>query len=177
MKDKKRIALSKRMSYILRHHPESHGVTLDPAGWVDLIALSGVMGVLQQDLIEVADNCEKRRFEIDGGKIRAAQGHSIDVDLGLEPIIPPAYLYHGTGAQHVTKIESEGITSQQRQHVHLSEGHSTAVKVGARHGKPVVLTVFAGAMHLEGMRLYQASNGVWLTEYVPPGFFTSKALD
>lgn len=169
--------ISKYLSLVLRHHPERVGVTLDPAGWADvddLIAASRRAGVpLDRAVLEriVADN-DKRRFAFsdDGGRIRANQGHSIPVDLGLEPLVPPGRLWHGTAESRLDAIRSEGLSPQSRQHVHLSGDHDTAVAVGRRHGKPVVLTVHAGALHRAGHRFYRSENGVWLTDAVPPDY-------
>ena len=103
-------------------------------------------------------------------RIRANQGHSVDIDLGLEPTEPPAILFHGTAAATVPAIRSEGLKPGDRQHVHLSPDEATAVKVGQRHGRPVVLRVFAGKMWGQGAHFYCSANGVWLTPAVPPEF-------
>jgi putative RNA 2'-phosphotransferase len=103
----------------------------------------------------------------DGARIRAAQGHSVPVDLGLAPAEPPARLYHGTAEGSVAAILSEGLRPMARQQVHLSADPETAVRVGRRHGRPVVLTVEAGAMHRDGLSVWQADNGVWLADAVP----------
>lgn len=166
--------ISKFLSYILRHNPGAVGLTLDPEGWVlidDL--LSKVEGKFTKaDLLAVVANNDKQRFAIsaDGLSIRANQGHSLAVNLGLEAIAPPEYLYHGTASRFVSSIREQGLIPKNRQYVHLSADHTTAVTVGTRHGKPVVLCIYAQQMHAQGYEFFQADNGVWLTKQVPPGF-------
>lgn len=111
---------------------------------------------------------DKLRFELRGGRIRAAQGHSVPVDLGLSPTAPPAVLYHGTVERFVGRIRAEGLRPRGRTHVHLSGDPETAAAVGGRRGDPVVLAIDAAAMHRDGAQFYQAANGVWLTDHVPP---------
>jgi putative RNA 2'-phosphotransferase len=119
----------------------------------------------------VAQN-DKQRFAIsdDGRAIRARQGHSIDVDLQLVPLAPPPLLYHGTAERFIISIREQGLVRRSRQHVHLSPDVPTAIKVGQRHGKPVVLTVKSAAMHGDGYHFYRAENGVWLVDSVPVAF-------
>ncbi|MEZ4617799.1 MAG: RNA 2'-phosphotransferase [Caldilineaceae bacterium] len=107
------------------------------------------------------------RFNDDGTRIRANQGHSIAVELNLRPQVPPARLFHGTATRFLDAIQREGLQRQSRQHVHLSADEKTAHKVGQRHGKPVILTVDAAAMHADGHLFYLSDNGVWLTDHVP----------
>jgi len=168
---------SKFLSLVLRHRPEEIGLGLDQNGWADigeLIEKAGAHGfALTPDLIaEIVATSDKKRFAIDesGQRIRANQGHSVDVELGLEPREPPAILFHGTGEKSVTAIRAEGLKRRQRQHVHLSPDEQTAVKVGARHGKPVVLRIAAGRMHERGHAFFLSTNGVWLTDCVPAEF-------
>jgi putative RNA 2'-phosphotransferase len=170
------VSASKFLSLILRHQPEVIGLTLDDAGWADidtLIRLSQPHKPLTRALIEqvVAENC-KQRFAIseDGRRIRANQGHSIEVDLGFLPVTPPTLLYHGTATRFVDAIRREGLAKRSRQHVHLSADADTATVVGARHGKPVVLIVRAGEMAAVGHAFFHSENGVWLTDAVPVGF-------
>jgi putative RNA 2'-phosphotransferase len=168
------VRLSKFLSLVLRHEPERIGINLDPEGWVaveDLLAAAARAGKPisreQLDLV-VATNDKKRfAFSPDGARIRASQGHSVEVDLGLPPVVPPERLFHGTATRFLDSIRAEGLRPQSRQHVHLSPDEETAVKVGQRHGKPVVLVVFAGAMHHEGHLFFRSENGVWLTAEVP----------
>ena len=123
-------------------------------------------------LEEIVATNEKRRFAFnaDKSKIRASQGHSIEIDLQLTPQVPPAILYHGTATRFVASIKAQGLLAGSRQHVHLSANLETASKVGQRHGKPIVLEVRAGEMHHAGLAFYQSENGVWLTEHVPVEF-------
>jgi putative RNA 2'-phosphotransferase len=178
--------LSKFLSYVLRHKPDAIGLTLDPQGWTpvdELIAKSAAAGTQfsREDLLHVVQTSEKRRFTLstDRQRIRAAQGHSVTVDLGLSPREPPSVLYHGTATQFVTSILSEGLKSQARQQVHLSADEATAHRVGQRHGKPTILVVEALRMHAGGFLFFLADNGVWLTDHVPPEFLTlaSNAAD
>ena len=171
------VRLSKFLSRVLRHAPESIGLTLDAQGWADveqLLAGARRAGVpLTPEVLQrvVAEN-DKQRFTLseDGRRIRANQGHSIPVDLGLEPRQPPAHLYHGTADRFVADIRRDGLRPQRRNHVHLSPDEATATRVGARHGRPVVLVIEAGRMHDAGHVFYLSENGVWLTERVPPEF-------
>ncbi|WP_417827109.1 RNA 2'-phosphotransferase [Thalassospira povalilytica] len=163
---------SKFLSYILRHKPDAIGLDLDPEGWAnieELIAKSDIPLDLDT-LREVVSTSDKKRFAIsaDGLFIRANQGHSIAVNLGLEPVEPPEFLYHGTATRFLESIRDQGLLPQNRQYVHLSADQSTATKVGQRHGKPVVLTIPALQMHQQGHKFFLAPNGVWLTENVPP---------
>lgn len=171
------VKTSKFLSLVLRHQPEFIGLTLDREGWADvdeLIRLARAGGhSLDRPLLEtvVAGNDKKRFFlSDDGRKIRANQGHSIDIDLALSPTAPPAILYHGTADRFIDSIRKTGLNSGTRQHVHLSPDMATAVKVGQRHGKPVVITVRAGEMAASGHLFYCSANGVWLTEQVPLAF-------
>src|SRR5208283_1036105 len=95
------------------------------------------------------------------------QGHSIPVDLALPVSIPPEILFHGTTKRSLAGIRREGIKSGKRIHVHLSPNEETAIKVGSRHGPPMVLRVRAGQMHRDGFHFFLSENGVWLTELVP----------
>lgn len=162
---------SKFLSYVLRHKPDAIGLSLDPEGWAnvhELIAKADIpldLAMLQ----EVVNSSDKKRFAIssDGLSIRANQGHSIAVDLGLEPVEPPELLYHGTAVRFLDSIREKGLMPQNRQYVHLSAETGTALKVGQRHGKPVVLRIHALRMHRKGHQFLQAQNGVWLTKVVP----------
>lgn len=169
--EKKRIG--KLLSLVLRHKPETINLTLDENGWAnvdDLIQKFQLKksGFTIKDLIEVVETNDKQRFSfnMDKTKIRANQGHSIDVDLALPPIEPPEYLYHGTTTRSVSSIMKGGISKVSRNHVHLSIDKETATKVGTRHGVPVILTIRSGQMYRDGILFFCADNGVWLTEYV-----------
>ena len=169
---------SKFLSYVLRHEPQAIGLTLDSEGWAEidaLIAAAAANGkVLDRDLIRaVVDSNDKKRFAIspDGARIRAVQGHSTaDVAIAYAPMEPPPQLFHGTATRFLASIRAEGLVPGSRHHVHLSPDAETATAVGRRHGKPVVLTIAAGAMHERGFVFHQADNGVWLTKTVPPAF-------
>jgi len=175
--ERKLVGLSRFMSLVLRHKPEEIGLALDREGWADLdelIAKARAHGQpLDRDLIMriVAEN-EKQRFAVsaDGRRIRARQGHSVNVNLALAAVIPPPELYHGTALRHLESIRAAGLNPGSRQHVHLSPDAETAVRVGARHGKPVVLVVASAAMHQAGHAFYRSENGVWLTDAVPASF-------
>jgi putative RNA 2'-phosphotransferase len=169
--------LSKFMSLVLRHKPETIGLTLDENGWAgvnELIEKLNKNGaeasiVLIQEV--VATNDKKRfAFNEDQTRIRASQGHSIAVELHLKEMTPPEYLYHGTAERFLDSILATGLQKQGRQHVHLSTTTETAKAVGGRHGKPVILLVNAKEMHEKGYTFYLSENNVWLTEQVPVGF-------
>lgn len=169
--EKKRI--SKFLSLILRHQPEMIGLKLDENGWADvedLRARSAGRRVYftPEELDEVVETNNKKRFAFNEDKtmIRASQGHSIDIDLALETVTPPDFLYHGTAEANISSILEKGIEKRTRQHVHLSADKETATKVGMRHGKPVILTIRTGKMHEDGLLFYQSANGVWLTDFV-----------
>lgn len=172
------VQTSKFLSLILRHSPEKIGLALDPNGWADicqLLAQAARHGrrLSREQLDDVVARDSKTRYAIsdDGLRIRANQGHSLAaVDIALPAATSPAMLYHGTASRFVEAIRVAGLLSGSRNHVHLSANHETAVAVGARHGKPVVLTVDAAAMQAQGHVFYVSANGVWLTQAVPAGF-------
>jgi putative RNA 2'-phosphotransferase len=166
--------ISKFISLVLRHKPETIGVKLDESGWLDiteLIAMSRKSGVnLSSDLIrQIVTLSDKQRFSIsdDGLRIRANQGHSIGVDLGLLKTVPPDLLYHGTAKQNLLLIRTQGLLKGKRQYVHLSPDFNCALRVGKRHGKAVVLVIDTARMHRMGFDFFLSINGVWLTDYVP----------
>jgi putative RNA 2'-phosphotransferase len=169
--------ISKFLSHVLRHAPETIGISLDANGWVDiadLLSKSKKAGKrFDRATLElvVAEN-DKQRFTIcdQGLKIRAAQGHSVAIELGLAPQEPPAVLYHGTASHNLPSIFGNGIRSGRRQKVHLSSDEETAVSVGRRHGKPVVLRVKTGEMYQDGQFFWRADNGVWLCDHVQPKY-------
>lgn len=167
MEDERLIRLSKRMSKALRHQPERVGLALDPAGWVPVADVLNALGISAADLREVVERNDKKRFTIDGDRIRANQGHSVEVDLGLPTAVPPDQLFHGTVAQYLDGIMREGLRPMSRHDVHLSPDRETARRVGARRGRPLILTVDAKAMHADGHEFRLSTNGVWLTQHVP----------
>lgn len=170
------VRASKFLSLVLRHRPEQIGLVLDEHGWADIDEIVGKSkGRLTRDLIDAAvrDN-NKQRFSVsdDGKRIRARQGHTVEVDLDLLPQAPPLVLFHGTHEGVKETILREGLRKMQRHHVHLSLGVETALGVGGRRGKPVLFRVDAGAMSASGHLFYCSENGVWLTDHVPPEFLT-----
>lgn len=177
MDEKRLIKISKYLSKHLRHTPEALGLTLKPGGWVhvdDLLTACASRYFLntREELDEVVVRNNKQRFSFDltGTHIRANQGHSVEVDLQLEPQEPPGVLYPGTARQNIEAIQHEGLCRMSRHHVHLSKDVSTALNVGARHGSPIVFEVAASAMHRAGYVFYRSANGVWLVDHVPPEY-------
>lgn len=175
----RRTTLSKYLSKHLRHTPEALGLTLGEGGWVSIDALLSAASdnefqLTRNELNEVVRLCSKQRFAIDpaGEFIRANQGHSVDVDLALEPLLPPPVLYHGTATRFREPILSSGLIKMSRQHVHLSADVATADSVGKRHGKPLVLLVDSMKMNRDGYAFYRSTNGVWLTDHVPPRYLS-----
>lgn len=174
MDNSRLVKISKYLSKHLRHQPERIGIKLAPAGWVsvdELLTACEKHGfpIEPIELNEVVAKNDKQRFSFDftGTKIRANQGHSVEVDLQLEPAIPPNVLYHGTGNGAIGAILCEGLCKMSRHHVHLSNDIETAKLVGTRHGYSVVFAVDAAAMYNDGYTFYCSENGVWLVDYVP----------
>jgi putative RNA 2'-phosphotransferase len=168
---------SRYLSYVLRHRPDAIGIQLDGAGWVDIDILLAALArhgrpLAREELDRVMAGTDKRRFQTRDGRIRAAQGHTVPVDLGLLPVVPPAVLYHGTVARFLGRIQTEGLRAGRRSHVHLSADPRTAAAVGGRRGRPVILLVDAAGMHRHGHHFYRAANGVWLTDRVPPDWIS-----
>lgn len=171
--------ISKLLSLVLRHQPQTIDIQLDEAGWVDVDTLLNAMqrhpagkGVDRKALGQVVEDNDKQRFEFssDGVRIRARQGHSVDVELGYAPAEPPEILYHGTPDSVVPAIQKSGLQKMARHHVHLHVDVETSRQVGARRGKPVLLVIRAHEMYQAGHEFYVTQNNVWLTERVPPQF-------
>jgi putative RNA 2'-phosphotransferase len=165
--------ISRFLSKILRHCPEQIGISLDREGWAridDLLRNSRAhgMAITRDQIMAVTVGTDKVRFEIAGNKIRALHGHSVAVDLGLETAEPPKFLYHGTATRFLNSIFREGLQPQKRQHVHLVETVEAAIKVGSRHGNPIVLQVPAQELFQQGHRFFSAGEGVWLTALIAP---------
>ena len=164
---------SKYMSLILRHKPETIGITLDEHGWANVDEL--IEGInrthpLTMEMLEqIVREDEKQRYSFNEDKtlIRANQGHSIPVDVELEEVTPPEILYHGTSEKYVASIDEQGLIPKSRLYVHLSGDYDTARKVGQRHGKPVIYKVLSKEMSEDGIIFYRSVNGVWLTKTVP----------
>lgn len=177
MIDNELIRISKTLSYHLRHRPDELGLTLELGGWVAVAELLAALArkgkaISRAELDEVVARNNKQRFAFDetGTRIRASQGHSVAVELELEPVTPPAVLYHGTSERAMAAIEREGLKKLRRHHVHLSADVATARNVGARRGPPVIFVVDAKAMQATGFVFYRSANGVWLVDEVPPTF-------
>ncbi len=177
MNPKQLVTISKYLSKHLRHEPEALGLTLEPGGWVGVKELLAACAdhdfpITRQQLDEVARHDSKQRYSFDEERqrVRANQGHSTPVDLQLQEATPPPLLYHGTGAKSVAAILAEGLNKMARHHVHLSLDIETAIRVGQRHGMPVVFAVEAAAMHAKGVAFFRAENDVWLVDSVPPAF-------
>ncbi|GHU02662.1 putative RNA 2'-phosphotransferase [Spirochaetia bacterium] len=169
------VQLSKFLSLVLRHRPEIIHLNMDSAGWVDmdeLITNAGKYNNIQLNkeiITEIVKTNDKQRFIVDAenSRIRANQGHSINIDLGLEPQTPPPELYHGTAARFIPSIMENGLRPMSRQYVHLSRTIETALTVVKRHGEPVVLSINAKAMYENGYTFYLSENNVWLADHVP----------
>lgn len=166
------------MAYILRHRPDSFGLSIDCHGWVDVGGLVNAVktkypfDVATLEKIVATDTKKRYSFNEDRTKIRANQGHSITVDVEMAEAVPPSVLYHGTGCKYVESILKQGLLPKSRLHVHLSNNYATALSVGSRHGEPVVFEVNAKAMHEAGHSFWLSENGVWLTKAVPPEYLS-----
>lgn len=171
------VTISKLLSKYLRHEPEALGLSLEPSGWVRVDeVLAGAakigFGITREELAQVVADNDKRRFAFDetGTKIRANQGHSTEVDLQLADVEPPERLYHGTVAKFISPIRAEGLKKMNRHDVHLSKDVATAINVGQRRGKPVILVIDSAKMAADGYKFRLSTNGVWLTDHVPPRY-------
>ncbi|GAA0818021.1 RNA 2'-phosphotransferase [Streptosporangium amethystogenes subsp. fukuiense] len=172
MDNKRLVRVSKYLSAHLRHQPERIGLVLDPQGWADIDALLAAAArhglvITRDELAQVVAGNDKRRFTIEGDRIRANQGHSVEVALDLPAVEPPEVLFHGTVGSRVAAIRKDGLRPMTRHAVHLSPDRETATRVGARRGRPVVLVVRSGEMHRAGHEFQVSANGVWLTAHVP----------
>ena len=175
--NRRHVKTSKFLSYVLRHRPDSIGLAPDEGGWVPVDGLLEACRrhdhpISRDELDDVVATNDKRRFSFspDRSRIRANQGHSISVELGLKPVQPPELLFHGTVERSLDGIRREGLARGKRHHVHLSPDEETARRVGKRRGRPVVLIVESGRMHRDGLAFYLSANGVWLTDSVPPEY-------
>ena len=173
--------LSRFLSFLLRHKPESIELNMDSEGWVNVnelirkINFNTKYHINKTILEEIVATDNKGRYVFKGKNndfIRACQGHSIKtVDLKFEDVKPPEILYHGTSKNHYELIKASGIKPMTRQYVHLSGDYDTAVNVGSRHGEVVVLKINARKMYEEGLKFYKSENGVWLTDFVDTKYF------
>jgi putative RNA 2'-phosphotransferase len=177
-----KVRASKLLSYVLRHEPARIGITLDEHGWVPVRDLLDGMRrnghrLTRAELLEIVATSDKQRFALDADRdrIRANQGHSVDVDLRLAPTAPPALLFHGTPEHNVEAILAAGLRKGDRHAVHLSPDRATARRVGSRRGRAVVFEVDAAAMHRDGLEFFVSANGVWLTDRVPPQYLSIDA--
>lgn len=179
MTDKQYTRKSKFLSLVLRHKPEEIGITLDKHGWADVKDILRGVGLTSEELKHIVDTDEKMRYSFneDGTKIRANQGHSVNVDVELTEMVPPNTLYHGTAIKFINSIMEYGLIKGSRQYVHLSKDVKTAIKVGKRHGDPVVLMVDCAAMAEDGYKFYLSANGVWLTNSVPVKYIKEQIFN
>ncbi len=173
---------SKFLSRHLRHKPEAIGLTLQAGGWVavaDLLAACAAHGhpLTRDELEDIVEDNDKQRFAFDesGQRLRAQQGHSVDVDLQLAPAEPPAVLYHGTAPAALPAIRATGLQKMSRHHVHLTADETTARRVGQRRGRPVLLVVDAARLHAAGGVFFRSGNGVWLIDNVPAQYVREVA--
>ncbi|HNO76439.1 MAG TPA: RNA 2'-phosphotransferase [Phycisphaerae bacterium] len=176
-KDLQRI--SKTLSYVLRHRPDSIGVGLEAEGWIEVQTLLAAFAQngqsytrVQLEQVVLENNKQRFEFDRDRLRIRARQGHSLDIDLGYEAAIPPDNLLHGTATRFLDSILEQGLLKCARHHVHMSTNKDTMLAVGMRHGQPVILSIDARQMHNDGHQFFVTGNQVWLTDHVPPGYLT-----
>lgn len=190
MTDQRRLVkLSKFLALILRHQPERFGLALDEDGWASLPEVMEILRGLpnfrwatRADVMAVVEGgtgdrltelagVGKRRFQVEGNRIRARYGHSIAQPIRYEACTPPPFLYHGTSPDALEAIRREGLRPMERQYVHLSPDRETAIRVGVRHAdRPVVVTVHSGEAHVAGVEFYQADEGIYLARHIPPDF-------
>ena len=175
--EKRKTKISKFLSLVLRHKPETIGLTLEENGWLGVSKLlpacaAAGQALTLEELYEVVATNDKKRFSFDesGEMIRASQGHSLPVEIDFEKKTPPQILYHGTAARNIEAILKDGLKKMNRHHVHLSADWETAQKVGARYGKPIILKIETTRMLAEDYEFFISANGVWLIDYVPTKF-------
>lgn len=174
--------ISKIMSYALRHKPEKLGIDVDKGGWTNMDKLVRALqdhfpDITYQIVVDVIQSNDKQRFTLSSNRdrVRAAQGHSLDVDLGYSTTRPPDRLFHGTSSNNYIGIMKHGINKGTRHHVHLSPDFETAKTVGSRKGKPLVLTIATNAMYADGYKFFKSDNGVWLTDFIPTQYIESAS--
>ncbi|MEM7234422.1 MAG: RNA 2'-phosphotransferase [Planctomycetota bacterium] len=182
MDEKAATRTSKLLSLVLRHRPHDFGVALDGEGWVAVEQLLAALdrsgtSLSEDELVQLVRESDKQRFALseDGLRIRAQQGHSVEIDLGYAESEPPRILFHGTVERFLASIRRDGLNPRGRHHVHLSDTADAARRVGERRGAPVVLEIRSGAMVVAGNRFYRTPNGVWLTDHVEPQFIRFPA--
>ncbi len=179
MNTQKTKRISKFLSLVLRHQPEIIGIRLSDAGWVDTQELLAALWkhgyeISLPDLEQVVASNDKQRFSFseDRQRIRAKQGHSVEVELGYQPAQPPTVLYHGTPSKHLKSIQKTGLQKMNRHHVHLHTNPQLAKEVGNRRGRPVLLSILSQDMHRAGYVYFVTENDVWLTDHVPVEFIS-----
>lgn len=174
--DKTLIQKGKFLSLVLRHAPEKAQIVLDKNGWANVADIIKNCSLTKDQLVTIVDTNNKKRFEFDDNqiRIRARQGHSIEVDVELKEFVPNKSLYHGTAERFRDAIILDGIKKQTRQHVHMSDNKETARNVGSRHGEPAIFIVDAVKMYRDGFKFFKSNNDVYLTDYVPPVYLTLK---
>ena len=168
------IKISRYISLILRHKPEEIGITLDEHGWANVSELLNGVGIDMSTLEQIVATDDKQRYSFNEDKtlIRANQGHSVPVDVELDEVEPPEYLWHGTGEKYAQSISQMGLIPKSRLYVHLSSDTETALTVGKRHGAPIIFRVNAEKMYQDGFKFYRSVNGVWLTKHVPVDYLS-----
>lgn len=173
------IKISRYISLILRHKPEEIGITLDEHVWANVSELLSGVGIDMSTLEQIVITDDKQRYSFNEDKtlIRANQGHSIPVDVELDEVAPPEYLWHGTGEKYAKDIGNMGLIPKSRLYVHLSSDIETALAVGKRHGAPVLFWIDASKMYHDGFKFYLSKNGVWLTKHVPVEYLSSNTID
>lgn len=167
---------SRRLSYILRHCPESIDLELDDHGYGDVQKILDALNITLEQLDTIVREDEKQRYSYNGDhtRIRANQGHSILVNVDLREVVPPDILYHGTATRFVPSILEEGILRQTRLYVHLSQDKETATKVGSRHGEPYVFTIDTKQMYADGYKFYLSENNIYLTKIIPTKYLKAS---
>lgn len=177
MNEQQTVKISKLLSLVLRHNPSAIGIALDENGWTPVKDLLLKMqrrfpgiDMATLELVVLNNNKQRFSFNADKSKIRANQGHSVQVDLEFTPELPPDRLFHGTVGKFLQAIGQDGLQKMSRHHVHLSKDLETAINVAGRRGRPVILEVRSAEMHADGFRFFKSANGVWLTDHVPPKY-------
>ena len=165
---------SKFISLILRHKPETIGIKLDKHGYANVNELLEGVNINFDTLEKIVREDEKGRYSFneDKTKIRANQGHTINVDVELEEKIPPDILYHGTATKYEESINRKGLIAKERLYVHMTDDLENAKKVGARHGKLIVYEIDAKQMAKDGIKFYLSVNNVWMTKKVDVKYLT-----
>jgi putative RNA 2'-phosphotransferase len=182
------VKLSKFLALILRHQPERFALALDDEGWASLSEVMEIVKGLpnfrwanQSDVMRVVEEGAgdgKRRFQVEGGRIRAMYGHSFSRPIRHEAVEPPARLYHGTTPDRLAAIRREGLKPMGRQYVHLATDRETATQVGARHAsRPIVITVWAAEAHDADVAFYHPAEGIYLAKAIPPAFLIAESCD